>query len=337
MIRRPLVLVALVAACGDRAPAPETPAPRRPDVVTVAARDTTITATQAADGVAAAIQQSILSTRLMGTVVAVLVHEGDQVSAGQPLARIDARDLEAKGAQVAAAVAAAEAGQGSAALQLKRIRALYADSAAPRVMLDAAETALAQADAAVRAARGAASEVASVSEYAIVRAPFAGTVTKRYVDVGAFAAPGAPLIQVQDLSRVRLTVTASPAAARLVVRGATVDGTVDGVPVRAVIEGVVPSTTGGVYVINALVANTNARLAAGGAATVALPAAPHRALVVPTRALIRDGDLSGVRVRAAQSDDLRWVKVGPAVGDATEIVAGLRAGELVLVPRPAAR
>ena len=72
-------------------------------------RDTTIAATQEATAVAEPFAQAMLSTKLMGTVTAVLVKEGDKVSAGQPLVRIDARDLDAKRQQVQAGIASAEA------------------------------------------------------------------------------------------------------------------------------------------------------------------------------------------------------------------------------------
>jgi multidrug efflux pump subunit AcrA (membrane-fusion protein) len=78
-------------------------------------RDTVIDATIEASGVAEPALRATLSTKLMGTVTAVLVHEGDRVRAGQPLVRIDARDLTAKSAQVGASMADAEAMQRDAA------------------------------------------------------------------------------------------------------------------------------------------------------------------------------------------------------------------------------
>ena len=53
-----------------------------------------------ATAVAEPFAQATVSTKLMGTVTAVLVKEGDRVRAGAPLVRIDARDLEAKREQV---------------------------------------------------------------------------------------------------------------------------------------------------------------------------------------------------------------------------------------------
>ncbi len=326
-----LALPLYVAACGAPAETPRAQSAVPAEGTLVAVRDTSIDATIDADGVAAPIAQATVSTKLMGTVVEVLVREGDRVTKGQPLARIDARDIDAKHAQASAAVAAAEAGQGLASAQARRMRALLADSAAPKAAVDAAESALQQADASVRAARAMTAEVDAVRDYALVRAPFDGVVTKRFVDPGAFAAPGMPLVQVQDVSRLRVTVTTTPAAARALARGARVSVTIDGYAVSASVEGVVPSPTGGVYVINAIADNPSGSLPSGASATVLIPAGHRRALLVPEGALVHDGDMTAVRVSRNGAAELRWVKVGTVRGTLAEILSGVAAGEQVLV------
>jgi multidrug efflux system membrane fusion protein len=337
MTRRILLLCAAAAACSPsaenlpRSAAPIAAPTQQRNVAVVAVRDSIIASVQNADGISAPIAQALVSTRLMASITDVLVHEGDRVSAGQTLVRIDARDLDAKTAQVTSAIAAAEAGRTNALQQLTRIRALYADSAAPRAMLDAAEAGFAQADAGVRAARASSAEVAASRDYATVRAPFAGRVTKRFVDPGAFAAPGAPLVQIQDDTKLRITATASPDAARRIKRGDRLDASVDGVPVVAIVEGVVPSPAGGVYVINAIADNVKGLLASGSGAVLRLPAGQRHALLVPAAAVLHRGDLTGVRIRVGKADDIRWVKIGTAVGSDIEILSGLRAGEQVLV------
>jgi RND family efflux transporter MFP subunit len=331
----PIAVAALtLAACGgDEPPPAETaPVPSAGMVFTVA--DTTFTAAVQAAGTAAPLQQATLSTKLMATVTAVLVREGDLVRAGQPLVRLDARDLEAKQAQVGAGIAEAEAMYRDASVQAARIRGLYADSAATRAQLDAVETGLARAAAGVRSARAAQAEVGAISAYSVVRAPFAGVVTKRFVDPGAFAAPGAPLVSVQDASALRVSVSAPPAAVRTLRRGAPIEAVVEGTPVRATIEGVVPSA-GNLYTVNALIPNRDGRWLAGSAATLALPSGegPRRGLLVPRAAIRREGDLIGVLLRAADGREmLRWVRLGAEYGAQVEVTAGLRAGDRVLVP-----
>lgn len=291
--------------------------------------DTLLPTVLQADGTAAPMREAMLSTKLMATVTEVLVKEGDLVRAGQLLARLDARDVNAKAEQVAASVAAAEAQQAQAAAQAARMRALFADEAAPKAMLEAAETQLAQATAGLRAARAVGAEVTAIGTYAEVRAPFNGRVTRRFVDPGAFAAPGAPIVTVQDDAQLRVTAHVTPAAARSLRAGQMVDVLIEGEPAKARIEGVVP-VLGNLYAVNAIVANTQGEFMSGSAAALHLRAGTHRALAVPADAITREGDLTGVVVRTEKGDARRWIRTGSRAGDLIEVTSGLRAGEQVV-------
>ena len=297
-----------------------------------AVSDTLVAGVIDAAGTAEPIQQATLSTKLMGTVTAVLVREGDVVPAGAVLVRLDARELEARGRQVEAQLGEAEAVRREAATHAQRIRALFADSAAPRAQLDAAETGLARAEAAVRAAQAGAAELEAVGSYAELRAPFAGTVTHRHVDPGAFAAPGAPLITLEDGSRLRVSASASPDAVRGLRRGMAVAVTIEGLPATAVIEGVVPAPLGTTYTVNAIVDNRDGLYLPHSAATIALAQGRRPAILVPAAAIRRDGDLAGVRLVRAGRTELRWVRLGRLAGETVEVVAGLAPGDSIFVP-----
>jgi RND family efflux transporter MFP subunit len=296
------------------------------------AHDTTISAEFNAGGVAAPIRQATLSTRLMGAVTDVQVREGEHVAAGQILLRIDARDLTAKSSQAAAGVAEATALHNDAVVQANRIRALYADSAATRVQLDAAETGVARTRAGLEAAQAAATELGAVSSYSVIRAPFSGIVTKRFVDPGAFATPGAPLVTIQDVSTLRISATTTPSVAQGLQRGQILSAQVERSRVQAAIEGVVPAAAGNLYTINALVPNATGGLLAGSRASLALPTGARRVLVVPSSAVTRVGDLTGVTLRTEQGDDRRWVRLGVTLGDMVEVTTGLKNGERIVVP-----
>jgi RND family efflux transporter MFP subunit len=329
-------VIAVVALTMARADAVETNAPIavvvRSDGVPYTAHDTTIDASVDATGIAAPIQQATLSTRLMGTVTDVQVREGDRVAAGQLLVSIDARDLTAKSTQAAASIAEAEALHRDAEAQANRIRGLYADSAATRAQLDAAETGLARARAALDAARAAATELGAIRSYSVIRAPFAGVVTKRYADPGAFATPGAPLVTIQDVSVLRISATTTPGIARGLKRAQSLTARVEQATVRATVEGIVPSAAGSLYTVNAVVVNREGALLAGSRASLALPTGRRRVLVVPAPAIVRAGDLTGVTLRTAQGDDRRWVRLGRSIGDMVEVTAGLVKGDRVVVP-----
>ncbi len=328
-------LLLAAAACGPSGDRSAAARPATTPGTAYVVRDTTVASTLDAAGTAEPIAEATLSTRLMGAVTAVLVHEGDLVAAGQPLVHIDARDLVARDSQVQSSIASARAVQRDAEAQARRFRALFADSAATRAQLDAAETGLARANAGLAAARAGARELAATRAYADVRAPFAGVVTHRFVDPGAFAEPGAPLVTVQDDSRLRVSASAAPDAARGLRRGMRVAATIEDTTVSAVVEGVVPAA-GNVYTVNAVVPNPGRRLAAGGAASLAIPQGTRAALLVPVAAIRREGDLTGVTVREATGDELRWVRLGDAHGELVEVTSGLRAGATIVVPPAAA-
>lgn len=324
-----LATVAIAGCGGDAAPA----ARERTAVsgIRVAVVDTMIPDVLEASGTAGPMRAATLSTRLMGSVTDVLVHEGDRVAAGQSLVRLDARDLEARRSQVEAGLAEATAMRAEARAHADRIRGLYADSAATKAQLDQAETGLARADAAVVSARAMAAELAATASYANVRAPFAGIVTRRFVDPGSFAAPGAPLITVEDASTLRLTVSAAPDAVRGLRRGSALEALIGDSPVSSTVEGVVPSGAN-LYTVNALVPNPDRHFQSGSSASLALPRGTRRALLVPADAIVRQGDLTGVHAAATGGSTLRWIRLGRTRGGMIEVLSGLGAGDTVLVP-----
>jgi RND family efflux transporter MFP subunit len=319
----------LLGGCGGgEAPGPA----ERPPLsgTPVAVTDTLIADAFEAAGTALPVRVATLSTKLMGTVTAVPVHEGDRVAAGQVLVRLDSRELEAKRIQAEAGLTEATAVHQDATVQAGRIRDLYADSAATKAQLDQAETGLARAEAALAGARGMVAELTATASYSEVRAPFAGIVTRRLVDPGSFASPGTPLATVEDAATLRVTVTAAPEAVRGLRRGATIVATIGDTAVRATVEGVV-SAGANLYTVNALVPNTGGRFLSGSASTLALPHGTRRVILVPEGAVVRQGDLTGVRTASAGLASLRWVKLGRTLGGSVEVLSGLTPGDTVMV------
>jgi hypothetical protein len=86
-----------------------------------------------------------------------------------------------------------------------------------------------------------------------------------------------------------------------------------------------------VYTANALVPNAKGELLVGSAATIRVPMGTRHAIVIPASALVREGDLTGVRVTSPSGSELRWVKIGPLGADSSvEVLSGLAAGDVIL-------
>lgn len=325
-----LLMSTTIAACGG---SKEPKAVATPPVTgqAVAVIDTVRPDYFEATGVADPVERATISTRLMATVIAVVPLEGARVHRGDVLVRLDASDLDAKRKQVAAGVAEATAMHDLATVTASRMSALYADSAAPKAQLDAAMAGLARAKSGLAAAHAAAAELEASAAYAEVRAPFDGIVTHRFVDVGAFAAPGAPLLTVEASDRLRISAVVPAALARGMAKGNRIQARLEGVAAEALIEGVVPSG-GNLYMVNAIVANGGGKYLAGSAATLLVATGERHVVLVPTASLVRQGDLVGVRRRMNGTAELTWLRIGGVVGDRTEVLSGLAAGDSVLVP-----
>lgn len=290
-------------------------------------RDTIVPAYIEAAGVAEPLEKAVVSTKLMGTVQRVVVREGDQVARGALLAVIDSRDLLAKQEQITAQVRGATASVEEARKNAERYRALFADSAAPRAALDAAEAGLVRAESHLVTAQAQSHELAAVAAYANLVAPFAGTIVRRHVDAGGLALPGAPLLEIQQNRTLRVRVEIAPRDAR-VRRGDRVEVRVEGVEAIGLLDGVVPSQSPGLVTLLVNVANDSERFVSGSSATVRLKVGQRTVRLVPTSALLSQGNLVGVHLA---SGAVRWVRTGQLVGDQTEILTGLAAGDTVLL------
>lgn len=321
-----------LSACGSGEPerprSGETPATGLPLVV----RDTQIDAVLELAGTAAPVRRATIASRLMAAVEAVPVQEGDRVAAGALLVRLDARDLDARARQVDASTAEANAMLGQARPMAVRMRSLYADSAATRAQLEGAEATLARAEAALRAAAAAGAEVSAQRPYASLRAPFAGVVTARHVDPGALAAPGVPLVAIEDQSRLRATATAAPEALARLRRGDTITVRFGEREIPGRVEGVVPAGTGNLSAVNVIVENRGLGLGSGAAVTIAVPQGRRAGVIVPADALVREGDLAGVVVRRGGVDGRVWVRTGNRIGSGVEILSGIAPGDTIVVP-----
>jgi multidrug resistance efflux pump len=129
-----------------------------------------------------------------------------QAQAGVQTARGQLAQSQAGVVQAAAAVRTAEAQVAQAKSQVKSAEAQVSQA---RARLDEAKAGsrtedVAVAEAAVAQAEAALSGDRSALEETTLRAPFAGTVGEVLLEVGETAAPGAPIVRVGDLTRLRV-------------------------------------------------------------------------------------------------------------------------------------
>jgi RND family efflux transporter MFP subunit len=347
-------------ACG---PGEETSEPdaREPIPVTVAAVAAMDTAERLeAGGVVTARESAAISSRIVAPVARVHVTAGDRVRAGDVLVTLDARDVAERAEQARAGALAAEkmlaqvrleqsAAQAEhrlAAAWHERIAALHARKAATDHERDEAEARLATAaarlagtqaaidgaDAQLAAARAAGRVGTATESFTDVRAPFDGLVSERLTDPGNLATPGLALLRIESDGARQVVARVDEARAGYLQVGDAVsvsigDSSFDGV-VAEVARAV--GTDQRAFTIEVgLPPAVTART--GSFARLVFAGAPRRALFVAADAVQRHGQVSSVYVVEDGVARLRLIQAGASTPDGVEVLAGLDAGESVVI------
>ncbi len=301
-------------------------------------------------GVVRPERRALIGTRQTGTVDTVRIEAGDHVPAGEELLRIDARDLEAgrHAAQQQREAAAATLRQ--AEQDRERLERLHEQELVEKHQLEQARV---QEDSARGALGEAEAELTALDvnlDYAVIRAPFAGTVSELIAEAGSFVGPGPPLLILEDRRTLRIDAGIDQGSASRLRAGEPLAVTAAGVEtfearILAILPAVATDATAAVGLRLRLIVDTPPPgLLPGMVAEVQVPSRrpPREAVRVPRRSLLRRGQLEGVFVVEPDASgvlraQLRWIgtEASPADDGAwIRVTRGLRAGEQVVVGDP---
>tara|TARA_R110000850_G_scaffold277058_1_gene421809 strand:- start:26123 stop:27199 length:1077 start_codon:yes stop_codon:yes gene_type:complete len=290
-------------------------------------------------GEVVAVNNATLSTRMMGYVNRVHVKIGDKVNQGQLLISINNSDLQAKRAQVNAGINEAQVAFNNAKRDFERFTALFAQNSASQKELDDMTANYEMAKARLESAKAMKAEVDAQFAYSNITAPFSGVVTNRFVEAGAMANPGMPLLAIEAPGNFEVRATVPEMAIGQIKTGETVE--VHFKSIDKSITGKVTevssssSMTGGQYPVK-IALDKNDALKSGMYATVQFPVAQTndtpQLVTVPQEAIVTQGDLRGVYTVSQQNTAmLRWLRLGRSFGNEVEVLSGLNAEEAIIV------
>jgi RND family efflux transporter MFP subunit len=298
-----------------------------------------------------------------------LVDIGDRVRAGQPVAEIDAPELEDQVRQAKANLQQAQAGldqalanyeQGKSSMELARITAerwkgLTAGGVVSRQDNDqyqaqyrmqvssvqSLEKAIAGQRSNIAAAEASLTRLVNLEAYRVVKAPFDGVITLRNVDVGALVSAGNTLLyRIAQTGTLRTYVNVPQTNASSIRTGQTARLTVSNLPGRT-FTGTVARTANSLdpnsrtLLVELHVPNEDGALLPGMYAQVDLSSTrSDPPLLVPSEALISRGDGAGVAVvRPDHTVHFQKIQVGRDYGDRLEVLGGLQEGDSI-IPNP---
>lgn len=300
-----------------------------------------------AAGVVAPVRRARLGTRQAGNVVEVMVEAGEAVDTGQPVLRVDARDLQAALTAARLARRAAKTASETAARNRERFQRLFDQQLIARARLEEVELAAEDARGRLEQAEAELAAVEINLDYAVLRAPFSGVVGEVLADVGTFVAPGPPLVIFEDRSRLEINAAVDQdTASRLApgevlrLRAAGVEHELTG-RIQAVLPALEQPGVG--QRLRLVIDEPPPGLAPGMVVEVQLPVrrGARSLVVIPASAVLRRGQLDGVFV--VEADDqgrlrarLRWLAIAPGDdhvtgADRVRVLRGLSPGERVVM------
>jgi membrane fusion protein, multidrug efflux system len=268
-----------------------------------------------------------LYPKVPGFIEWIGVDRGSMVKAGQSLVRLVAPEIAAQKQEAEARLAADEATH-------KRLKEA---SATPGVV---AGNDVEQAGKVVDASRARVRVLAEQESYLHLHAPFDGLVTERNAHEGSFLGPpsgasAGPVLRLQEVAKLRLTVAVPEVAAGEVPTGKTVPFTVAAFPGET-FSGTVARSAGALDVrtrtlpVELDVDNASGRLHPGMFAEALWPMRRSKpSLLVPSTSVATTTErVFVIRVREGVAD---WVDVRPGLtlGDRTEVFCDLAEGDVV--------
>ncbi len=262
------------------------------------------------------------SAELAGKLERLAVDLGDEVKAGQVLARIDYEMLKAQSEQAQAAFNLAQK-------TFARLQTLRSEELISQQQIDEVEAQVIQAESQLKIAR------ANLNK-SVVRAANGGVVARKFVEEGEYLGPGTPIVQVVDYRRIIVEAELAESQVDRVRKGDPVSVLIPalGETFPGEVEVVLPASepVTRTFKLRVKVKNADRRILVGMAAVLRLVVKTHHGvIVVPQEVVIEE---TGMRCVFIERDGLarrREVALGVVEGSRVVITEGLAPGDRLVV------
>ncbi len=295
-------------------------------------------------------QSGMVSARVDGPIQQYLVQVGDQVSAGQVVARLDRALLQARRDAAYASVKEAEAilatQQEELALaeqELRRLQRLRQSAAFSQARYDdqirqvaISRSRLAESEGRIAVSKADLQLAETNLAYSEILAPYDGVITRRMSESGAFVSAGQAIVEMLSDEQLEVEVDVPYQRIAGMIPGSEIqfllgDGSQHSALVRAVIPDQNPRTETRPVRLIPVFGETERPLAAGQSVTVLVPiGAPGEVLTVHKDAIVVQPTGPVVYVVEEGTANPRRVVTGDAVDNRLQVIDGLQPGDLVV-------
>lgn len=362
-----MLAVAGLVGCSETKQPAQVPVEKVHGVAIMQVQKATVPDVVDATGTVRAALSAQLASQVMGTISRVNVHEGDHVRRGEVLVSIDEAQQQAAYTSAKAglqasqeSIAAADADHALAESTMKRYQILYdKKSVSPqeyeevRTKLEAAQARRDAAHAGRTQAEAGVSQASTAMGFTKVRAPFDGLVIAKLAEPGAMAAPGVPLLVVEDPSRFRLEAQVDESKIGVVKLGELVPVVIDALgdqPIEGKVTQIVPAAdpSSRTFTVKIDLPQSHSsktgwsgafpekgespmQIRSGLFGRARFPHGERESIAIPKSAVLSRGQLQAVYVVGSdQLASLRFVTLGAASGEQVEVLSGLQTGDRIV-------
>jgi len=314
-------------------------------VTTVVAQQEKWPAALSAIGTVAAVQGVTVSADLPGIVDHISFESGAAVQQGDLLVQLDTRQEQAQLAQHQAQLAVAEAARELARLNFERLDGLVSEGAITRAEYDKAVAEQKQTVAEQKQTEAQIEEIRATIARKTIRAPFAGVLGLRQVNVGQYLTSGNAVVPLQSLDPIYVNFGVPQQDASQIGVGHTVRITTDDVAAVTftgrvtAINSVVDEATRNVQ-IQATLTNPKGKLRPGMFVQTEVHVGANRSIVTLPASAISYApygysvfvveDIKAANGQTYRGVRQQFVKLGPARGDQIAVVSGVKTGEEIV-------
>jgi RND family efflux transporter MFP subunit len=304
--------------------------PARVEVATAELRD--LAPSVDVSGTVVSLNDSRIASEVEG-VLTWLADVGDDVDAGEVIARIDPRLLRIEVTRAEANVAGLQADFGYRQRQLERTEELAAKNSASKTLLDEAIAQRDQAQHLLADANAALERARADLQRTDIRAAFAGHVTARLASVGEYVDIGEDVIRLVDTHQIEISLPVTISVAGHISPGMRVPVRSGGVEREHAVRTVVPVGDAVSRMVEVRLTAGDGEWLVGTPVQISIPSdAAVSTVAVPRDALVERGRQSYVyKVSEDETAEQVTVKISAIVGLWIGVAGGISPGDRVIV------
>lgn len=273
---------------------------------------------------------AIISAKIAGRIGEVLVEEGQRVSAGQPLVRLESVELSNSVRMANDALNRLQANYDNTATDYNRYKKLYDQQAISQQQLDSAETKMKVAEMDLSSGYASLSNAKEQYDYGVVTAPVSGVVANKAAVIGQVVSAGLTLMTVENVGKVYAVVNMEQKDIGMLQKGMVAEVTVDAYPGQ-VFSGVVDiinpvaAATNRMYRVKIKLNNADDRLKPGMFVKVGIVmGAETKSLFIPQKAIFQKQGIYYAYVIKNDKVEKQPIEIGIVKGEYIEVKTGLQ-------------